>query len=64
MSQKPKNHRMTLRLQPHLDELLTEVAYSRRTSKAALIRSAIRQSLGIANARLGQIQSNFEAPAQ
>ena len=36
---------LTLRLDDTLDDLLTEAAYDRRTSKAAMIRSAIRQSL-------------------
>lgn len=40
---------MTLRLEPHLDDLVTEAAYDRRTSKAAWIRSAIRRSLGMSD---------------
>jgi hypothetical protein len=38
-------HCLTLRLDESLDDLLTEAAYDRRTSKASWIRMAIRQSL-------------------
>jgi predicted transcriptional regulator len=46
---------MTLRLEPTVDELLSEVAYDRRTTKADWIRSAIRQNLGITDARPGRL---------
>jgi predicted transcriptional regulator len=46
---------MTLRLEPQIDALLTEAAYDRRTTKAAWIRSAIRQGLGIADIRTGKV---------
>ena len=42
---------LTLRLDPKIDELLTDACWSRRTSKAAWIRAAIRQSLGFENDR-------------
>ncbi|MCZ2153419.1 MAG: hypothetical protein LC114_05895 [Bryobacterales bacterium] len=38
---------MTLRLDPQLDELLTEASYDRHTTKTDWIRSAIRASLGL-----------------
>lgn len=40
-------HAMTLRLDPTIDELLTEAAFDRRTSKAQWIRFAIRHRLGL-----------------
>lgn len=44
---KPKNsHAMTLRLDPRLDELLTDASYDARLTKAAFIRRAIHTSLG------------------
>lgn len=46
---KTKKHAMTLRLDPQLDQVLTEVCWDRRTTKAAWIRAALRQSLGIQN---------------
>jgi hypothetical protein len=42
---------MTLRLDPLLDERLTEASYECRATKADWIRSAIRHSLRIAEAR-------------
>jgi hypothetical protein len=42
-------HCLTLRIEPQLDEILTEACWAHRTTKAAWIRSAIRQSLGIHN---------------
>jgi hypothetical protein len=36
---------LTLRLDPQMDELVTEAAYNRRSSKATWIRAAIRHSL-------------------
>jgi predicted transcriptional regulator len=44
-------HCLTLRLDPQLDELLCEAAWERRQSKAAWIRVAIKQSLGITRER-------------
>lgn len=44
-----KNHALTLRIEPQLDEMLTETCWDHRTTKAAWIRAAIRQSLGIRN---------------
>jgi predicted transcriptional regulator len=43
---KPKNsHAMTLRLDPRLDDLLTDASYDARLSKAAWIRRAIERCL-------------------
>jgi hypothetical protein len=39
-------HAMTLRLDPQLDELLTNASYDAHLTKAAWIRCAILQSLG------------------
>jgi predicted transcriptional regulator len=44
---KTKKQAMTLRLDPDLDDLLTEICWEHRTTKAAWIRAALRQSLGI-----------------
>jgi hypothetical protein len=41
-------HCMTLRIEPSLDEALEEACCARRTTKAGLIRSLLRQSLGLA----------------
>jgi predicted transcriptional regulator len=38
-------HCLTLRLDPQLDELVTEAAYDHRASKSDWIRMAIRQRL-------------------
>jgi hypothetical protein len=38
-------HCLTLRLDPQLDDLLTETAFENRTSKSSWIRMAIRQRL-------------------
>jgi predicted transcriptional regulator len=46
---KTNKHAMTLRLDPDLDDLLTEVCWGQRTTKAAWIRAAIRQALGLQN---------------
>jgi hypothetical protein len=54
----------TLRLDERLDDLLTEAAYDRHTSKANWIRSAIRRHLGITTARPGGIaKTQFEQEA-
>ena len=42
-------HCLTLRIEPELDEVLTEACWDHRTTKAAWIRAAIQQSLGIHN---------------
>jgi hypothetical protein len=39
-------HAMTLRLDPRLDDLVTDASYDKRLSKAAWIRRAIHASLG------------------
>lgn len=45
---KPKHiHCLTLRIQPQLDEALTEACWDHRTTKATWIRAAIRRSLGL-----------------
>lgn len=49
----------TLRLDERLDDLVTEVAFDRRTTKAAWIRAAIRH--GIANERMNSIRHNSGA---
>jgi predicted HicB family RNase H-like nuclease len=38
-------HCMTLRLEPRLEEMITEAAYDRRVSKSDWIRDAIRRGL-------------------
>jgi predicted transcriptional regulator len=56
MSQKSKYSRcQTLRLDERLDDYVTEAAFERRTTKAAWIRAAIRQSLGWHDERPGRI---------
>jgi hypothetical protein len=42
---KRKPHCLTLRIDPELDELISDASYDHRLSKAAWIRAAIRQSL-------------------
>jgi hypothetical protein len=44
---KEANHCLTLRIEPQLDEVLTDACWTTRTTKAAWIRSALRRSLGI-----------------
>ena len=41
-----QTHAMTLRLDPQLDELLTNASYDAHVTKAAWTRRAILQSLG------------------
>ena len=38
-------HCLTLRLEPKIDDLITEAAYDRRESNSDFIRAAIRQRL-------------------
>jgi hypothetical protein len=45
MKSKP-SHAMTLRLDPLLDDLLTDASYDAHLSKAAFIRRAIHAHLG------------------
>jgi len=40
---------MTLRLEPHIHDLVIEAAYNRRSTIATWIRSSIRRSLGVAD---------------
>ena len=42
-------HCLTLRIEPHIDDMITEASYDSRTSKAGWIRAAIRQSLVLAD---------------
>jgi len=42
-------HCLTLRIEPQLDEALTEACWEHRMTKAAYCRCALRQSLGLAN---------------
>jgi hypothetical protein len=44
-----KKHAMTLRIEPQLDDILTEACWAHKTTKAAWIRTAITRSLGIRN---------------
>jgi hypothetical protein len=37
----------TLRLDEQLDDLLTVAAFEKRTSKAAIVRAALREALGL-----------------
>jgi hypothetical protein len=46
---KTTNHAMTLRIDSQLDDILAEACWEHRMTKAAWIRAAIRQSLGIQN---------------
>jgi hypothetical protein len=48
-------HCLTLRLEPQIDELIAAASWERRTSKASWIRAAIRQRLGMADARPGRL---------
>lgn len=48
MSRQPiHTHCLTLRIEPQLDNALTDACWARRTTKAAWIRTAIRNSLGL-----------------
>lgn len=50
MSKKPTHtHAMTIRIEEDVNDALTEQCWASRVSKAAWIRAAIRQSLGIQN---------------
>lgn len=49
LMEKTRLHCLTLRIDPQLDEILTETCWDHRTTKAAWIRAALRQSLGIQN---------------
>lgn len=57
-------HCLTLRLDPQLDELLTEVAFDQRTSKASWIRMAIRKSLRLDFVKLGSTKRGSSEQAQ
>jgi predicted HicB family RNase H-like nuclease len=48
MKHKPV-HCLTLRIDPQLDDLITEASYDSRLSKNAWIRAAIRQTLILAD---------------
>jgi hypothetical protein len=48
-----KMHCLTLRIDPQLDDLIADASYDRRTTKAAWIRAAIRQSLARTTERTG-----------
>ena len=52
-------HCLTLRLEPQIDELITEASWERHTSKASWIRSAIRQNLGIAPAQAESLKKRI-----
>lgn len=47
--EKTRFHCLTLRIDPQLDEILTETCWDHRTTKASWTRAALRQSLGIQN---------------
>jgi hypothetical protein len=56
MNHKSKYTRcQTLRLDARLDDSVTEAAFDRHTTKAAWIRAAIRQSLGLHDERPGRM---------
>lgn len=54
-------HCLTLRLDQTTDELLTEAAYDRRTTKAAWIRAAIRRCLGTTERTTDRVRTIHEA---
>jgi len=53
-------HCLTLRIEPELDELVTEAAFDDRTSKASWIRMAIRQRLRLDS--VNPVDHHHQAP--